>query len=497
MFEAYHDHADAGIAENALKALNGTQLEGRSMIVRFHEPDNQIIFRLPPAPKWNTLVEETRQKQYQAQKKAEEDARKKEEEVKERKAEEERDKRNKEAEWLRREEEKQEAARRALRNKIRHDVAKREREKAARLAELAQFECERAATEMQDAQDRVDEATQSHSDFKERCAEAAEAVLEAERALQAVKVRRVEVAEASIAALLRKHAAQSTYRDARARFEEAENESQLLRGRYEEAIRNEEEVLRSTRVPDEEAEAKDEERRQAELAESIRKMKEIREREELDRQEALKQAREKRKLEERQREAERLAQEEKLREEMEERAREAEESLARSKQEEARRQAYQEAHQQEQARCRARDVMLMPSCLWTPWAIQKRHAVDRFKAVSIEFDEIVFRDTQPLTFESVPWPLIRPPLALTFDDIEWSAVEEFFQAAELLVDAAEYRSMVGKAHLRFHPDRWRARGLLLTVLDEDLRQRLEEAGNVVAQAITPLWLASRATKSSM
>lgn len=119
-------------------------------------------------------------------------------------------------------------------------------------------------------------------------------------------------------------------------------------------------------------------------------------------------------------------------------------------------------------------------------------ALERFKFVSNEFDTLKPQESQPLTFESIPWPILAAPCDMTLDEIDWSAVERFFETMEdLLQDRAEYRAFVEKAHRRFHPDKWRARGILNSVLDDDLRSQLEVAGNVVAQAITPLWLKAR------
>ena len=96
-----------------------------------------------------------------------------------------------------------------------------------------------------------------------------------------------------------------------------------------------------------------------------------------------------------------------------------------------------------------------------------------------------------MTFESVPWPILKSPFAASLVDVEWQAVEQFFENVRTMVTEEEYRTMVEKAHRRFHPDKWRARGLLGTVLDEDLRQRMETAGNVVSQALGPIWTKSR------
>ena len=52
--------------------------------------------------------------------------------------------------------------------------------------------------------------------------------------------------------------------------------------------------------------------------------------------------------------------------------------------------------------------------IWT-----NNDSVHRFEVVSQEFDEIKFSETQPLTFQSIPWPLLSSPNTFTFDDIEW------------------------------------------------------------------------------
>jgi hypothetical protein len=110
---------------------------------------------------------------------------------------------------------------------------------------------------------------------------------------------------------------------------------------------------------------------------------------------------------------------------------------------------------------------------------------------SDQFDLIKFSEEQPLTLEGTPWPVLHSPYSLKVEHVEWSAVEGFFSAVRPLLSVSEYRSLVEKSHRRFHPDRWRSRGLLATVHDVELRQELETAGNVVAQALTPIWIDSR------
>ncbi|GJE92624.1 RNA-binding protein [Phanerochaete sordida] len=258
-------------------------------------------------------------------------------------------------------------------------------------------------------------------------------------------------------------------------------------------------------------------RREEELKEMIRRMKALREvearerREKQEREEAARHQAEaarlaqeecERKQREEREEADRLAKEERERKQREEReeaarrreeaarlAREARERTEREEREREARQAqeYHEAAAREHERCVQRDhKWCLRGVRWTD-----ARYVSWFKLVSAEFDDAKFAAARPLTLRSVPWPLLTPPDEHTFDLLEWGNVEAFFAAAKRAVGEAEYRTIVEKAHRRFHPDKWRSRGLLNTVLDVELRERVEKAGNIVAQAITPLWLASR------
>ena len=141
----------------------------------------------------------------------------------------------------------------------------------------------------------------------------------------------------------------------------------------------------------------------------------------------------------------------------------------------ARQQTYQRASAQEKERCRKRDQTLRISVFWN-----LSRSLERFRLVSTEFDEIKFCATQPLTFHSVPWPVMHSPHTLDAEHIVWEAVEEFFEDLEDRLSADEYRNLVEKTHRRFHPDRWRSRGLLNTVLDEKLREQWEEISGLFA-----------------
>ncbi|KAI0088662.1 hypothetical protein BDY19DRAFT_179335 [Irpex rosettiformis] len=230
--------------------------------------------------------------------------------------------------------------------------------------------------------------------------------------------------------------------------------------------------------------------RQAELAEKIKRMEELRkiereEQEERKRREAAKAEAERLEREARERaEAERLARE---REEAERLARERQEREEQEKRRaENTKRLYYQGATVERARCYERDLQYCAG-----WNVTMRNvprALARFVGVSEEFDSLKFHETaQPLTFESVPWPILDHPHRMSFDRLEGTTVDQFFASVKDIQTHAEYMSLVKKARNRFHPDRWRSRGILVSVLDEDLRGRLEVAGNEVSKQINHLW----------
>ena len=107
--------------------------------------------------------------------------------------------------------------------------------------------------------------------------------------------------------------------------------------------------------------------------------------------------------------------------------------------------------------------------------------------LSETFDAAKFTKENPVEFEIIPWPVLHSPVTLRVEDIDWASVEAFFEAARRYLRTQDYKVFVEKSHKRFHPDRWRARGVLKSLEDEELRGSLEVAANTVAQALTPLW----------
>ncbi|KAJ8519926.1 hypothetical protein ONZ45_g3158 [Pleurotus djamor] len=120
-----------------------------------------------------------------------------------------------------------------------------------------------------------------------------------------------------------------------------------------------------------------------------------------------------------------------------------------------------------------------------PWTTQR--ALERCRTLSEYFDTTKYSSENPLCFDDIPWPVLSPPQSFSAEDIDWSTVEKFFRAIRVHMKPLDYKSFVEKCHKRFHPDRWRSRGLLKSIADETERNCLEVAANTVAQALTPIW----------
>ena len=138
--------------------------------------------------------------------------------------------------------------------------------------------------------------------------------------------------------------------------------------------------------------------------------------------------------------------------------------------------------QEEEARRRKQQEQRYANGPWTP-----QRALERYRSLAESFDAAQFSPESPVAFETVPWPVLHKPTQFTIEDVDWASVEAFFTTVRPRMRPQDYKIFIEKSHRRFHPDRWRARRVLQSVVDEDLRACLEVAANTVAQAITPLW----------
>ncbi|KAH8828471.1 hypothetical protein DL96DRAFT_1709755 [Flagelloscypha sp. PMI_526] len=144
------------------------------------------------------------------------------------------------------------------------------------------------------------------------------------------------------------------------------------------------------------------------------------------------------------------------------------------------------ARREQEAFARAeRDRVRRQQRQWShgPWTVQR--ALERYRVMSETFDSTKFSAKQPLTFEIVPWPILSHTFSV--EDIDWDTVEKFFGSVRPLMRHNDYKTFIDKARIRFHPDRWRSRGLLKSMVDDAERGCIDVAVNTVAQAITPMW----------
>jgi hypothetical protein len=105
------------------------------------------------------------------------------------------------------------------------------------------------------------------------------------------------------------------------------------------------------------------------------------------------------------------------------------------------------------------------------WTTQR--ALERYRVLCESFDATKFSVCEPLTIDTVPWPVLQSPVAFSVEDVNWAVVEKFFREVKGLMRPQDYKTFVEKSHRRFHPDRWRSRSLLKSVVDETEKGCLE------------------------
>ena len=122
-----------------------------------------------------------------------------------------------------------------------------------------------------------------------------------------------------------------------------------------------------------------------------------------------------------------------------------------------------------------------------------QHALGRYRVVSAEFDRAQFSiDVLPLVVGSVPWPMLVHPSRLVHHSgqdkraqghLSWQDVELFLRGVKQILRQKEYQELLRKARLQFHPDKWASRGILESVLDDELRVQLHTWCVIVSQAV--------------
>lgn len=178
-------------------------------------------------------------------------------------------------------------------------------------------------------------------------------------------------------------------------------------------------------------------------------------------------------------EARRRKERERAQEECERLRRQEEEIAARIRREEEKKEAERAQRAQERDARKAR---------WTTGRWTNARAVERYKETSDFFDMARFSEEHPLCIDDVPWPTLRHPNAFSLpEDVDWDSVEHFFEVLKNHMRTQEYITLVEKSHRRFHPDRWRSRGLFKSVIDSEERNWMEVGTFTIRSAVLRRW----------
>ncbi|KAJ6499905.1 hypothetical protein C8R47DRAFT_970689 [Mycena vitilis] len=228
---------------------------------------------------------------------------------------------------------------------------------------------------------------------------------------------------------------------------------------------NDEDVLDEFESGDESAELDPEAERMAFIAEARRKLAELEADRPLWEAEAKKRERQEKEEQEAQRArtAERRAAEARKVDEGRRAELEKERQQEQAKEENKARSSEQRARRERERRQRNE------RWAYGPWTTQR--ALERYKTLCDIFDSTKFSPEDPLTFDIIPWPILQTRFSI--EDVDWAAVEAFFNAVKPHMRSQDFAAFVEKSHRRFHPDRWRSRGLLKSVANEAERGCLE------------------------
>ncbi|KAG6866343.1 hypothetical protein C0991_005264 [Blastosporella zonata] len=108
------------------------------------------------------------------------------------------------------------------------------------------------------------------------------------------------------------------------------------------------------------------------------------------------------------------------------------------------------------------------------WADDR--AFQRYFTLTIAFVKTTFKPGEAsMTALDVPWPMLTQQF--TLEEVTTEEVSNFFDALRRRSSADDFRTLVKKSSLRFHPDHWKNR--LSSVTDEEERQAIFEGELVV------------------
>lgn len=147
--------------------------------------------------------------------------------------------------------------------------------------------------------------------------------------------------------------------------------------------------------------------------------------------------------------------------------------------------AEEEQHIRRRQEWEASRVQLRNQLVSVPW--NNAHAIETYQERCKTFDKASFDNVTPVTFDMVPWPVLKHPLELTKEDITASRVDEFFETAlrHRYVPYEKLKVLILKSIVRWHPDRWRSRGIF-NLVDGKEKALWEALVTEVAQSLMPM-----------
>ncbi|KAH0589477.1 hypothetical protein H2248_005225 [Termitomyces sp. 'cryptogamus'] len=120
---------------------------------------------------------------------------------------------------------------------------------------------------------------------------------------------------------------------------------------------------------------------------------------------------------------------------------------------------------------------------WSSAAWSAPLALDRYRALLYEFGQAKFMPgIIPLRTCDVPWPVLLREYTLECVTLE--EITKFFDTMRAILSMEDYKDLLKKSSLRFHPDHWSTR--LNSVVNEAERKAIAEVNTMIIQHLTSL-----------
>ncbi|KAG6900749.1 hypothetical protein C0993_002173 [Termitomyces sp. T159_Od127] len=120
---------------------------------------------------------------------------------------------------------------------------------------------------------------------------------------------------------------------------------------------------------------------------------------------------------------------------------------------------------------------------WSSAAWSATLALDRYRTLLHEFGQAKFiPGVIPLRTCDIPWPVL--PREYTLQCVTLEEITKFFDTMRAILSMEDYKDLLKKSSLRFHPDHWSIR--LDSVVNEEERRAIAEDSQLDSQPTTAL-----------